>query len=139
MTLTQRMDMAWHLWRTTGQACYQEEYLALADLAAMIQSRSPHYLRALADGLAIVRCGEGLDEPGTGREEEHAMTTTGPCALCGMDRRTNAQSLCHDCDRASVETPEYYCAHCGSTEDLTPYRLSWYCPGCAPHEAQPGP
>ena len=75
MTLTQRMDMARHLWRTTGQACYQEEYLALADLAAMIQSRSPHYLRALEDGLAIVRCGE-QEPPSRPRVDDAAQRMT---------------------------------------------------------------
>jgi hypothetical protein len=56
MTLTQRIDMAQHLWQTTGQERYHDEYLALADLAALVCSRSPHYLRALEDGLTIVRC-----------------------------------------------------------------------------------
>ena len=66
------------------------------------------------------------------------MTTpTGPCRLCGMDRRTNAHGLCADCSSASVDTVGYYCAHCGNTDALTPYRLSWYCPGCAPQEPQP--
>ena len=53
-----------------------------------------------------------------------------PCTLCGMDRHTNAQQLCHDCYCATVDTVEYYCAHGGDTQDLTPYRLSWYCPTC---------
>ena len=59
MTLTQRIDMAQHLWQTTGQALYHDEYRALTDLAVMVRSRSPHYLRALEEGLAIARAEEG--------------------------------------------------------------------------------
>ena len=58
MTLTQRMDMAWRLWRTTGQARYLEEYCALSDLAVLVRTRATHYLRALEEGLAIVRSEE---------------------------------------------------------------------------------